>query len=166
MKSNDQNVDASARAVDPGGITALIPHGLFIMASSYEDQCSAVLVPWVQRCSDEPLMVVISLRRGHRVEPLIRDSRCFTLCQISEDDRFLQRKFANGCGGDDEFVGLGTRTAPSGAPILDHAMCYLDCELVRNVELDSPFRLYVGQVHHTQMLCDASPAIFYRPDDE
>ena len=39
-------------------------------------------------------MLTIALPKGTPVEPLIRDSRAFALCQIGADDVFLQRKFA------------------------------------------------------------------------
>lgn len=148
-------------------VAAHIPHGLFIMTSSFEGSTAGTLVRWVQRCSEDPIVVMISLRRGQAIEPLIRDSRAFALCQISEDDRFLQRKFCRNritktlSDDEDGLIALGARAAPSGSPILDHAMSYMDCELLRNVDLDSDYRLYVGQVHHAVMMNPAKPAICY-----
>lgn len=147
--------------VNPAAIAAHIPHGLFIMASSFEESCSGTLVQWVQRCCDDPAIVMVSLRRGQPVEPLIRDSRAFSLCQISEDDRFLKRKFAPECDvSNDVFISLSTRSAPSGSPILEHAMSYMDCELLRNVDLDNDYRLYIGQVRHAELLTPARPAMY------
>ena len=147
---------------------AHIPSSLFIMTAAHEEQAYGVLVRWVQRCSEQPPMVVIALEKGQRIDPLIRDSRAFVLCQISAADRFLARKFqeeAARSSEDDPFVCLSTHRSPSGSPIIDRAMCWLDCELARTVELDSEFRLYVGQIHHGGVLNKGEPAICFGDDD-
>jgi flavin reductase (DIM6/NTAB) family NADH-FMN oxidoreductase RutF len=148
----------------PAAVAAHIPHGLFIMTAAYEDASAGTLVRWVQRCSDDPAVVMVSLRRGQPIEPLIRDSRAFALCQISEDDRFLQRRFSPDCAAvdaDEGLISISARCAPSGSPILEHAMSCMDCELLRNVDLDNEYRLYIGQVHHAELLTPARPAMFF-----
>lgn len=164
MDSSRHSSEASEQASGPAGIAALIPHGLFIMTAAYEDASAATLVRWVQRCSQDPIVVMVSLRRGQAIEPLIRDSRSFALCQISDDDRYLQRKFsgvASGTINEDELLSMSTRAAPSGSPILEHAMSYMDCQLLRNVDLETEYRLYVGQVLDAQLLSPKRPALFF-----
>lgn len=161
---------------------AQIPAGMFVLTASHEGLRAAVPVKWVQQCSDQPPMVMVALNKGQAVEPLIRDSRSFALCQIAADDRFLMRKFSGGSSngapsvphngatlsnGDeahpdhDPLVSLMTRTAPSGAPILDRAMSFLDCEVVRHIELDSDYRIYVGQAHWGGLLNRSNPAVCF-----
>lgn len=147
---------------DCSAAIAQIPGGLFLLTANFEDHRHAVLVKWVQQCSDNPPMVMVAMSKGQAVEPLIRESRRFVLCQISADDRFLARKFSNGgSGGEDPLVTLMTTTSPNGSPIVDRAMAYLDCEVVRHVELDSDHRVYVGQVHAGAVLNQGVPAVFY-----
>jgi len=139
-----------------------IPSGLFLVTAAHEGRRSGVLTRWIQRCSNNPPMVTIAMPKGMPVEPLIRDSRCFAICQISADDVLLQRKFAQiPDRGDDPFDSLTVDVAPSGAPIVKRAMSYLDCELITHLEFDSEFRLYIGLVHHAVLLSDATPAIYY-----
>jgi flavin reductase (DIM6/NTAB) family NADH-FMN oxidoreductase RutF len=147
---------------DVAGALGQIPCGLFLLTSAHDELRSGILVRWVQRCSSQPPMVMVALTKGQRVEPLIRDSRCFALCQISADDRFLYRKFTTAESelDDDTFVSLMTRCAPSGSPIIERALNYLDCELVRHIELDDQ-RIYVGQVHHAAILADTKPAVLF-----
>ncbi|HWB19859.1 MAG TPA: flavin reductase, partial [Phycisphaerales bacterium] len=95
---------------------------------------------------------------------IIRDSRCFALCQISADDRTLQRRFAQPTpASDDPFITLSTRTTPSGSPIIDQAISFIDCQLVRHVELDADHRIYVGQVTTASLLRPSPPAVYYGP---
>jgi len=104
---------------------------------------------------------MVAVATGLAIEPLIRDSRWFALCQIGEDDRILRRRFAVPADrGEDPFVTLPHTSAPSGAPILERAITWMDCELIRHVDLDSDHRLYVGRVHHAGiMTAGARPVV-------
>ena len=140
-----------------------IPSGLFLLTTAYGEQRSGVLVNWVQQCAAKPPMVIVAMSKGLPVEPLIRDSRCFALCQIAEDDRLLQRKFATPPDAqEDPFVTLATIEAPSGSPIVKRAVAYLDCELVRHIDLETDHALYVGRVRQGGLLNDGRPAVFLR----
>ncbi|MBT8484687.1 MAG: flavin reductase family protein [Phycisphaerales bacterium] len=138
-----------------------IPCGVFVLTSSFHDRRTGVLTRWVQPCSTHPPHIMVAVARGLPIEPLIRDSRAFALCQISAGDRLLLRSFATTPDNDDDpFVTLPSHDAPSGSPIIDRAMCYLDCELVRHVVLDGDHRLYVGHVRAGAVLNpDGEPAI-------
>lgn len=141
---------------------ALLPCGQFIMTAGFEDHAAGLLVRWVQRCSTTPPMLMIAIRKGEPIEPIVRDARGFALCQVSSDDRFLIRKFAPDAERqEDPFVCLPTTTGATGAPIIERAMSYLDCELVRNVELDSDHRIYVGQIRGGGVLNPAEPAVHF-----
>lgn len=135
---------------------------MFLLTAAHEERRSAVLTSWVQRCSQQPPMVMIALPKGTPVEPLIRDSRVFALCQISEDDRFLIRKFAHPPDRDDDpFVTLPTTCAPSGAPVVMRAMSYVDCELMMHVDLESDHRLFIALVNGARVLHDRRPAVCF-----
>jgi flavin reductase (DIM6/NTAB) family NADH-FMN oxidoreductase RutF len=153
--------NGSTPSTDRTSALSQIPGGLFVLTASFDGRRTGCFVKWVQPCSTNPPMVMVALATGQSVEPLIRDSRSFTLCQISSDDRFLMRKF-NGCSfdaGEDPLMPLMTSNAPSGAPIVERALSYLDCEVVRHVELDADHRIYVGQVHVGGMLNQGQPAV-------
>lgn len=137
-----------------------IPSGLFILTAAYNDSRSGVLVAWVQQCAAEPPLVMAAVSTSLPVVPLIRDSRSFTLCQISAEDRLLERKFE--CApmhGDDPFVSLPVTLSPGGAPILQRALSWLECEVVRHIDLESDCGLYVGRIRDGGMLNGGSPAV-------
>jgi flavin reductase (DIM6/NTAB) family NADH-FMN oxidoreductase RutF len=139
-----------------------IPSGLFLLTAAYDGARSAVLVEWVQRCATSPPLVMAAVSTGLPVVPLIRDSRGFALCQLSEDDRFLARKFDNAPDhGDDPFDALPTISAPSGAPIVQRALAWLDCEVTRHIDLETDHGLYVGLVRAGGILNDGKPAVRY-----
>ena len=139
-----------------------IPGGLFVLTAAYDGARSGVLVEWVQQCATNPPLIVAAVGAGLPVVPLIQDSHGFVLCQISEDDRFLARKFQSApAHGEDPFMTLPIATAPSGTPILRRALSYLDCEVVRHIDLESDHGLYVGLVRAGGILNDGKPAVRY-----
>jgi len=140
-----------------------IPSGLFLLTSGYDGNRSGILVNWVQQCATNPPMVIVAMAKGLPVEPLIRDSRAFALCQIAEDDRLLLRKFAQPPNADDDpFETLQIVESPSGSPIVKRAVAYLDCKLVRHIDLETNHALYVGQVLQGGVLNEGRPAMYMR----
>jgi flavin reductase (DIM6/NTAB) family NADH-FMN oxidoreductase RutF len=124
-----------------------IPCGVFVLTAAYESARSGVLTRWIQPCSVQPPLLMVAIKLGSAVEPLIRDSHCFAICQVSDNDRTLLRRFAiTPTRGDDPFLTIPARRATTGSPIIERALAYLDCEIVRVVDLDADHRLYVGEV--------------------
>lgn len=138
-----------------------IPCGLFILTAAHDNLRSGVLTRWVQPCALEPPMVMVSVSKGLPIEPLLRDSRRFALCQLSAGDRLLEQRFRTPPDrSDDPFVTLAHHSSTSGLPIIDRAMSWLECEIVRHVDLDADQRLYVGHVHGGGILhAEQEPAI-------
>ena len=69
-----------------------LPSGLFVMTSTYDGKRAGVVVRSVQPCACDPPLVSVAVRKGHRIEPLIRDSHCFAVCQMDDDDKLVMRK--------------------------------------------------------------------------
>ena len=139
-----------------------IPRGRFILTAAFKDTRKGVLVDWVQQCSALPPMIVAAVATGLPVVPLIRDSHSFALCQVRADDRLLERKFAGPHEIDDDpFDTLSTVSAPSGSPVLQRALSFLDCEVVRHIDLETDFGLYVGRVRSGRVLNGGAPLVCF-----
>ena len=144
---------------------ACIPCGQFVATAAHEGARSGVLATWVQPCATNPRLVMVAVPTTLPVIPLIRDSRSFALCQIAADDRFLARKFGTVLEhGEDPFVSLITFRAVTGAPIIERAMSYLDCELIRHVDLEADYGLFVGRVRAGAMLSGGDPSVVVGSD--
>lgn len=144
------------------GALALFPRGRFLMTACYDGQRSGMLVGSVQCCSTEPLLLCVAARKGHKIDPLIRDSRNFALGVVPEGDKLVMRRFSSADaapsefgpeGEDDPFDALPTRTLVTGAPVLPRCPTWFDCEVIRRVDLEAETELFVGMVvamHHQQ----------------
>jgi flavin reductase (DIM6/NTAB) family NADH-FMN oxidoreductase RutF len=128
---------------------ALLPCGFFVLTAAYENKRSGTIVRWVQPCAQEPLLISVAARRGHSIEPLIRDSHCFAICRVDADDKLLSRKFAVHRPPDDmsdPFDAVGVETMVTGSPIIRRASLVLDCEVVRHFDLEADHELFIGLV--------------------
>ena len=140
-----------------------IPQGYFIMTSHYEHRVGAAVVSWVQQVGFEPPMVVVSIRKGRPITPLILDSHTFALCQVMPADRPLAKGLAE-CTDDLSFDGVEMRRGQTGSPILLDAQAFLDCKVARHFDIDGDHDLYIGEVVDGGVLQGGDPFIHLRDD--
>ncbi len=126
-----------------------LPRATYVLTAAHEDKRSGILVHWVQPASEEPLLVSAAVRKGHSIEPLIRDSHSFAINRISPDDKLLLRKFSGHDAPDemgDPFDAIQVVNLRSGSPGIRRAYLILDCMVIRHFDLEADHELYIGQV--------------------
>lgn len=124
-----------------------LPQGRFLLTAHHGDARTGILTPWVAPCSDDPVLLTVSVPRGSLVEPLIRDSRNFTLAVPEIDDRLLSRRFtADLDRTDDPFVGLEMHQLPNGGLVPTRCDHWLECILAGHLAPESGHRVYLGLV--------------------
>lgn len=141
-----------------------IPQSLYVMTSHFEDRMRGVMVSWVQQAGFNPPMVMVALGKGRPIVPLLHDSRGFAICQIAPNDRLVMRRFAGGKdAGDNPFEAIDLMRSTTGSPILKRALSYLDCELIRHIDVDGDHDIYIGLVREGNILNgDGEPIIHLR----
>lgn len=126
-----------------------IPSGRFLITSRFGDQRSAAIVRWVQQAAVHPPMIVVAIEKGQALSPIIRDSRNFALCRVMDDDPLVERIFQVMPElGRDPFLGLPHLSTPSLCPVPLRAEWWLDCEMVRYLDIEADHEMYVAGVHH------------------
>lgn len=128
---------------------AMFPRALYLLTSAFEQKRAGQFVESVQPCAHEPLLVCVAARKGHTIEPLIRDSHCFAICRVDPEDRLLNKKFQTLRTPDapgDPFDSLDVDRLVTGAPIPRRAWAALDCQVVRHLDLEADHELYIGMV--------------------
>lgn len=135
-------------STDPRAALAQLPSGLFLMTSAYDDDRAGLIVRSVQVCGDEPPLLCVAVRTGHRIEPLIRDSRCFAISWLDEERKLVLRKFAHHSRTDpgDSFDAIPVEALATGSPVLCDSPLVFDCEVARHFDLEADCELYIGQV--------------------
>jgi flavin reductase (DIM6/NTAB) family NADH-FMN oxidoreductase RutF len=123
----------------------LLPTTTCVMTAAYEAKRSGMIVSRVMKAADEPACVCVAVPAGQRLATLIRDSHAFGLCMVDGVSRLLQKKFGTEETAD-PFDMLEVRTLVSQSPILVRSSMALDCEVLRHLDLEADYEIYVGQV--------------------
>ena len=138
-------------------ILDLLPQHPFLLTACAEDARTGLVTPWAQQCSNDPLLITVSIPRGTEIEPLIRDGRTFAITALNPDDRLIPRRFAPPPPRhEDPFVGMRLMTAVTGCPILRRGRFWLDCQLVGHLAPEASHRIYIGQVVASGMCVPAN----------
>ncbi len=140
-----------------------MPSARYLLTAAHGASRNGMVVSRIQQCADEPPIVSISVRKGHQLSPLIRDSAVFGLAELRPTDRVLARKFETPVDlhGEDPF--LGHRLLPEaltrGLPIPRGVASWISCELVRHLDIEADHELYVGRVLAGAVLDAAGPIV-------
>lgn len=107
---------------------------------------------------DPPLVAVspsIRSRSWRRIQP----SGAFAVNVLTAQQRQLCLTFADG-GGRDKFATTGWHRAPSGSPVIDNALAWVDCR-IESVRQAGDHFLVLARVEHLQGR-SGEPLMFYR----
>lgn len=119
----------------------------------------------VTSVSLEPLLVLVCVGRDTGMADVVQQGRVFALSFLTADQRDLSEHFSSderGLGLE-EFAGIATHSGVTGAPLLDGASAWLDCEL-HDVLPGGDHVVVLGRVVHTAIDEDADDALLYTPD--
>jgi len=137
----------SARVAEWAGALGFDSGSVFALASKYGRSRAVILVRWAQFCCVDPPMVVVSVRKGRPIEPIIRDSHAFALSRLDPSEAFIWRKLQKADEhADDPLELIDCDALATGSPCIRRALCSLDCEVVRHIDLEGDHELYVGQI--------------------
>jgi flavin reductase (DIM6/NTAB) family NADH-FMN oxidoreductase RutF len=125
-----------------------MPYGLYVVGSRAGERRNAMTVNWVTQLSFDPKLLGVAVENGALTRELIAEGGVFTLNIVDREDRAVVRKFTKPVEVD---AGAGTlngfpfHDGATGAPILDMALAYVDCEVRQQVPTGSHV-LFVGEV--------------------
>src|ERR1700704_3134505 len=126
-----------------------MPTGLYVVGSTDgADRRNLMTLNWTTQLSFDPKLVGISVERTAYTHELIGAGGVFSLCIIDREDRAIVRKFTKPVEVDlaaSTLNGFSVHTVTTGAPILDQAAAFLDCEVRERVETGD-HTLFVGEV--------------------
>ncbi len=125
-----------------------MPSGLYVIGSRAGERRNAMTANWVTQVSSDPKLVAVSVEKEAFTHELITEGRVFTVNVIDREDRAIVRKFTKPVEADaaeSTLNGFPVHGGPSGAPVLDQAVAWVDCRVHSTVDLGS-HTLFVGEV--------------------
>ena len=124
------------------------PSGLYVIGSRAGDTSNAMTANWVSQVSFEPKLVAVSIEVGALTHRLVDEGGVFVVNLIDREDRAIVRKFTKPVEVDDAATTLNEfpfHHGRTGAPILDQAIGYVECEVRHRLPLGGS-TLFVGEV--------------------
>jgi len=139
-----------------------IPSGVGILTTQQNDQAQAMLASWFQQASFEPPMVSVAIKKGRPVEEILQSSEVFVLNILHTGQKDMLAHFGRGFDpGQDPFAGVEIERQVTGAPILKHSLCYLECRL-RHCYDSGDHQLFVGEIVNAGAEEDGQPMVHLR----
>jgi flavin reductase (DIM6/NTAB) family NADH-FMN oxidoreductase RutF len=135
-----------------------MPSGLYVVGARAGDRRNGMTLNWATQLSFDPKLVGIGVEREALTHELVRQGRVFSLNIVDREDRAIVRKFTKPVEVDAEartLNGFPFHDGRTGAPILDQAVAFLDCELRQEVEVGN----------HTLFIGEIVDAGFLKPED-
>lgn len=126
-----------------------MPSGLFVLGSTDKrDRRNGMTINWVTQVAFEPKLLAASVERTALTHELITAGGVFSLNFISQEERAIVRKFTKPVDVDltaHTLNGFAYHDGVTGAPILDQAVAYADCEVRQPVALGD-HTLFIGEI--------------------
>ena len=134
------------------------PSGLFVLGSRAGDRRNGMTINWASQVSFDPKLLAVSVEKTAYTHELIVEGGVFSLNLVDREDRAIVRKFTKPVEVDLEartLNGFPFHDGRTGAPILDQAVGYVECEVRQRVEVGN----------HTLFLGEVVDAAFQKPED-
>jgi flavin reductase (DIM6/NTAB) family NADH-FMN oxidoreductase RutF len=125
----------------------MIPYGLYVLTAEANDgKIAAATVNWVTQTAFQPPLVVVGVKADSSAHAIIKQSKTFALNILGKDQTgqaftFFKPLERQG----DTIGGEPFRKGALGAPVLENAPAFVECELVATVERGD-HSIFIGEV--------------------
>jgi flavin reductase (DIM6/NTAB) family NADH-FMN oxidoreductase RutF len=127
-------------------VTWKIPNALVLIGSRSGEERNGMTATWVTQLSMEPVLIGVGIDNNAVTHRLVRDGGSFTVNLWSSEDTKVFVKFSKPASYEGSALnGRPVHDAPSGAPVFDEALAWIDCEVRQSLDLGT-HTLFVGEV--------------------
>lgn len=149
-----------------GALCRRLTLGVYVVGAAQDERRDAFTAAWVMQTSFDPLLLALSVNPQNAAYPLLRGSGAFTVSVLQRGQLELARRFGTRSGREqDKLAGVRWHPGRRGAPILDEALAYFECELSASVRTGD-HELVVGRVVGGRILDpDAVPMAYAETGD-
>lgn len=129
---------------DPAAVFRSLTQGVYVIGVSDDNRVHAFTAAWVMQVSFDPPFLALSIHPGHASYEILLRGGVFTVNVLPAERMDLAEHFGRP-GNTDRMRGIQWHHARTGAPILDEAMAWLDCEFSHECPVGSHM-LVIGRV--------------------
>jgi flavin reductase (DIM6/NTAB) family NADH-FMN oxidoreductase RutF len=107
-----------------------LSYGVYVVGVAAGDRRDGFTAAWVMQASFDPLLLALSINSSNASYELLHAGGGFTVNVLKQGQLDLARRFGTRSGrNEDKLAGVRWRPGRCGAPILEQALAYFDCEL-------------------------------------
>jgi flavin reductase (DIM6/NTAB) family NADH-FMN oxidoreductase RutF len=112
-------------------VLRMIPYGIHVITSRYEEKVAAATIDWVTQSSFEPPMVVCCLRQDSFIYELVTKSKRYAIHPLGKEQKSFATHFFKNKDSDQSHInGQSYQIGKTGVPILDEAPASFELEMV------------------------------------
>ena len=104
--------------------------GVYVIGVTDGERRGAFTAAWVTQVSFDPLLLVVSVNPRNASHAILRAGGAFTVNVLKHGQLELARRFGTTSSRDhDKLAGVPWHSGANGAPVLDDALAYFECDL-------------------------------------
>lgn len=134
-----------------------VPTGVCVVAATTPDGPVGLTVGSFVSASLDPPLVGLLVAHTSTTWPTVEAQENLCVNVLGEDQEDVCRRFA--VSGGDKFAGLAWRPAPSGAPLVERALAWLDCTVEARHEAGDHW-FVLARVNHFGVRSTHHPLVF------
>lgn len=151
--------ESAARARQFRDVLGLFASGVTVVTSVSDGAPVGMTCQSFSSVSLEPPLVMFCPAKTSRAWPLMQRAGFFCVNILSHDQAAISQAMAT--KGTDKYDGISWRPAPTGAPLLDGVLGYVDCA-VHAVHEAGDHYVVLGRVKELGFVEDGRPLLYYR----
>jgi flavin reductase (DIM6/NTAB) family NADH-FMN oxidoreductase RutF len=124
-----------------------IPHGVYIVGVAHDGKLNAFTATWLTQVSFTPPLVALGIRKDSHSFEMIKQGRVFSVNLLGKDQKSVAEHFvkpATVIG--EKLKDVRHRAGKTGAPILEEAIAYFECEVREIANERGDHALVIGEV--------------------
>lgn len=135
--------------------------GVYVVGVVDGPRRDAFTAAWIMQASFDPLLLALSINPANASYELLHASGGFTVNVLKQGQLELARRLGTKSGRDEnKLAGIRTHPGRTGAPVLDDALAYFECELMGRTRAGD-HELVLGRVLDGKILDAAGSPLTY-----
>jgi len=124
-----------------------IPHGVYIVGVKQGTQLNAFTGTWLTQVSFTPPLVALGVKKDAHSYEMIKQDRVFTVNLLGKGQKALAEHFVKPASVvAEKLQGIPYRVGKTGAPILEEALAYVECEVREIANEQGDHAVVIGEV--------------------
>ncbi|MDH4156636.1 MAG: flavin reductase family protein [candidate division Zixibacteria bacterium] len=112
-----------------------LEYGVYVVSVGKGNDGNAFCASWVSQVSSEPPMVALAVHNKHQSSRMLNEHRCFVVNLLGEGQEAVAKTYYGPAesGYEKLRAAIVRDSAVTGSPVINGAVAYLDCKVVKAV---------------------------------